>query len=77
VTTLLAGIIAQTGILSQGVLITLFAFTFLAEIIIIFSRNSKLSNNYLKPATFYSFATIFGGLFGQLFLAATNQERKM
>jgi hypothetical protein len=69
--------VAQTGIFSPGLLLTLFVLTFIAEVVIIFSRNSKLSNNYLKPATFYSFATIFGGVFGQFFLVAPDHEKRM
>ena len=77
IVSLISGMLVDNRLLPIVLLFPLFVAAFIAEIVIFFSRTSKLSNTYLKPGTFFAYAICFGGVIGALFLDAGRSDRKL
>lgn len=74
---LISGILTDKQILPAGLVLPIFIAAVIAEVVIIFTRNSKFAKNYLNPGTFYAYAVCFGIVIGAIVEASTKSERKV
>jgi hypothetical protein len=76
--TILCGWITNKSSLALYMVAPLGIGLLIAEIYILFSnKDNKFSNAYLKPATFYAYAYIFGATMGYTLTIVDGYERKV